>query len=344
MRRIGPLAVVAAGVALSAPVLSLSADHGQQQRGQTLTVYSGREETLVKPLFERFTRLTGIRLRVRYGDSAELAATIAEEGGNTRADVFFAQDAGALGAIASEGRLKVLPERTLRRVARRFRAPGKRWVGTSGRARVVAYNTDALARRNLPKTIWGYTHRRWRGKIGLPPTNASFQAFVTVMRLTAGEDRTRDWLTGIKANSPKLYPKNAHILTALASREIEVGFVNHYYLYQLKEENPNAPVANHFLRRGYPGAFVNVAGVGILAGTDRPRAAQRFVDFLLSREGQRYFAHARGLAEYPLIRGVRPRRGLPRLAAIKGPNVGLGRLGRELERTLRLLNDVGYTR
>ncbi len=236
MRRIVTLLVLAG---LAAAAVCASASTATQ--ATTLTIYSGREEQFVQPLFDRFTRLTGIELRVRYGDSAELAATIAEEGGNSPADVFFSQDAGALGALEAEGRLRVLPDRTLARVGRRFRAPGKRWVGTSGRARVVAYNTDAWRRDELPRTIWGYTNPRFRGKIGLPPTNASFQAFVTAMRLSAGEERTRAWLTGIRANEPKLYAKNSQILTALASREIEVGFVNHYYLYQLLEQQPDAP-------------------------------------------------------------------------------------------------------
>jgi len=342
MRRILVLLCLVALATAAAAARALTAESAGE--ATTLTVYSGREEKFVQPLFDRFTQLTGIELRVRYGDSAELAATIAEEGGNSPADLFFSQDAGALGVLGAEGRLRVLPDRMLARVGRRFRAPGKRWVGTSGRARVVAYNTDALRRDELPRTIWGYTNPRFRGKIGLPPTNASFQAFVTAMRLTAGEDRTRDWLTAIRANQPKLYAKNSQILTALASREIEVGFVNHYYLYQLLEQQPDAPVRNQFFQGRYPGALVNVAGVGIVATTKQERAAQRLVDFLLGKEAQRYFAQGPGRAEYPLVPGIKPRVGLPGLRNIQGPNVSLGSLGRQLERTLQLLNEVGFTR
>jgi len=311
----------------------------------TLTIYSGRDERFVKPIYDRFTELTGIRIQVRYGDSATLAATLVEEGRNSPADVFFAQDAGALGAVASRARLKVLPSTILKKVPARFRAPGKRWVGVSGRARVVAYNTERLTPNDLPSTIWGYTQSRWKGKVGLPPTNASFQAFVSAMRIRAGDDRTRDWLLALKANDVKFFPSNARVLAAVASREIELGLVNHYYLYQLKEQEPSAPVANHFLRtKQDPGALINVAGAGIVSSSGKTAAAERLINFLLSKESQRFFARSPGRAEYPLVPGVKPRPGLPALSTIEGAKISLGRLGQELPATLQLLNEVGYTR
>jgi iron(III) transport system substrate-binding protein len=164
------------------------------------------------------------------------------------------------------------------------------------------------------------------------------------MRLRAGDDRTRDWLVALKANDLKLYTSNSRVLASVASREIEVGFVNHYYLYQLKEQQPNAPVANLFLGARDPGALINVAGVGVVSSTTKSDAARRFVDFLLSAESQRFFARSPGRAEYPLSGGVRPRSGLPPLARIEGAKINLGSLGRQLPATLKLLSDVGYTR
>ena len=311
--------------------------------GGTLTIYSGREEEIVEPLFEQYEKASGTKLEVRYGDSAELAATLAEEGDNSPADVFFAQDAGSLGAVADEGRLAKLTEEQLDRVDERYRDPEGQWVGTSGRARVVAYNTDELQEDELPESIAGFTDPRWKGKLGVPPTNASFQAFVTAMRLSAGEDEARTWLEKIKANEPKFYEKNAQIVEALAAGEIEIGFVNHYYLGLLKNEQPDAPVANHFLRAGDPGALVNAAGVGIVEGTDDEGAARDFVDFLLSDEGQRFYPEEAEEAEYPLVAGIEGPEGLPALDELKGPDIALGDLGPALKRTLELLNELGYT-
>jgi len=303
-----------------------------------ITVYSGRQEDLVEDLFEQFEEETGIKLDVRYGDSAELAATIAEEGDNTPADVFFAQDAGSLGAVSGESLLKELPAATLDRVDERFRDPESRWVGTSGRVRVVAYNTDELSDDELPDSIWDFADSEWQGRIGFAPTNASFQAMVTAMRLDAGDEQTREWLEAIVANDPNLYENNIATVEAVAAGEVDVGFVNHYYLYGHLDEQPDDPVDNHYLEAGDAGALVNVAGAGVLETTDRPGMAQQLVDYLLA-SGQEYFATETD--EYPLVEGVESSRELPPLTDLHGPDVELGALGSELEATIELLNSVG---
>jgi iron(III) transport system substrate-binding protein len=311
--------------------------------GGTLTIYSGREEEIVAPLFDRFEKASGIDVEVRYGDSAELAATLAEEGGDSPADVFFAQDAGSLGAAAEQGLLAELPGDVLERVDERYRDPEGRWTGTSGRARVLAYNTDDVSEDELPEDVFGLTDDAWDGRIGIAPTNASFQAFVTAMRLTAGDERTREWLHGIKDNDPKFYEGNSAVLDALAAGEVEVGLVNHYYLALLKEEQPDAPVENHFFDGDDPGALVNVAGVGIVDGTDDEDSARELVEFLLSEEGQRFYPEEAEEAEYPLVDGVEGPEGLPPLDDLEGPDIALGDLGPELEATLELLNELGFT-
>jgi iron(III) transport system substrate-binding protein len=319
------------------------AQSGAAASGGSLTVYSGREEELVEPLFELFEEETGIDVEVRYGDSAELAATIAEEGENSPADAFFAQDPGSLGAVADEGLLAELPEDLLERVDERFRDDENRWVGTSGRVRVLAYNTEALDEAELPESVFELTDPSWRGRVGIAPTNGSFQAFVTAMRLTEGDDRAREWLEGLRENEPKVYESNTPIVEAVAAGEIDVGLVNHYYLYLVREEQPDAPVENHFFPGDDPGALVSAAGVGIVEDAENEEEARALVDFLLSEPGQRFYVDEAEEAEYPLIAGVEPKEGLPPLDELEGPDIDLAELGPELEETLELLNEVGFT-
>jgi iron(III) transport system substrate-binding protein len=335
--------LVLLAVVLVAAAAGCGGDDGGGNGSGMLTIYSGREEELVAPLLDQFEQESGVELEVRYADSAELAATIAEEGENSPADVFFAQDPGSLGALEEEDLLAELPDELLDRVPERFRDPDGRWTGTSGRVRVIAYNTEALSEAEVPDSVFDLTDPKWKGKIGFPPTNASFQAFVTAMRLGAGEERTREWLQGFAANDPKTYEKNTPVVEAVAAGEIELGLVNHYYLYLVKEEQPDAPVANHFLEPNDPGALVSVAGAGIIDGTDDEDLAQDFVEYLLSDEGQRFYTEEAEEAEYPLVDGIEPKQGLPPLETLDGPDVQLDAFGGELEKTLELIREVGFT-
>src|SRR5215210_581844 len=316
-----------------------SASGGGEFSGEGLVVYSGRNEELVGPIIERFEEESGIDVEVRYGDTAELAATILEEGENSPADVFFSQDAGALGALADEGRLSPLPEDVLNRVEERFRDPNGQWVGISGRARVVAYNTEALSEEDLPDSILDFTDPEWEGRIGWAPTNGSFQAFVTALRLIEGEDVAREWLEGIQANDPRVYENNLAILEGVTSGEVEVGFVNHYYLFQLLEERGgDIPADNYYFQNGDPGALVNAAGIGILNTADNTDEAEEFLEFMLSEEAQSYFANE--TFEYPLIEGVPINNELVPLSEIQTPDVDLSNLD-DLEGTLELLRETG---
>lgn len=323
----------------SAPSVSATAEPSASGLSGTLTIYSGRSESLVGPLLDRFGPESGLDVQVNYASTSELAATILEEGDASPADVFFAQDGGALGALAAEGRLTELPAATLDRVDDRFRSPDGVWVGVSGRARVVVYDTRVLSEADLPTTILGYTDPGWKGKIGWAPTNGSFQSFVTAFRVLRGDDAARAWLEGIQANEPKVYEGNGAVLAAVAAGDVQVGFINHYYLMgQLAEGGEDFPVRNHFLPNGDVGALVNVAGAGILTTSKNPAAAQAFVDFLLTAASQQYFADE--TYEYPLVAGIAADPRLVPLADISSPDVDLSDLA-DLEGTLRLIQEAG---
>jgi iron(III) transport system substrate-binding protein len=306
---------------------------------QTLTVYSGRNEAFVGPVIERFQQETGVNVEVRYAGTAELAATIFEEGRNSPADVFLAQDAGALGALAQAGLFAELSEEILTRVEPRFRSPEGLWVGVSGRARVLAYNTERVSEDELPQSIFELTDETWRGRVGWAPTNGSFQAFVTAMRLVHGDDVTREWLRGMIENGVQEYPNNSSQVEAVGRGEIDLALVNHYYLFRFLAERGEAfPVRNHYPVDADIGSMINVSGAGILASSDQLELAERFVAYLLSTEAQQHFADA--VFEYPLVEGVDTNPILLPLAEIETPELDLSNLD-DLEGTLELLQEVG---
>ena len=304
-----------------------------------LTIYSGRQQDLVGPLLERYAKEEGVDIKVRYGGTPELAATINEEGDNSPADVFFSQDAGALGALQNEGRLAKLPGDLLDRVDERFRSRNGDWVGVSGRARIVAFDKNSLEESDLPSSVLGFTAERWKGKVGWAPTNASFQSFVTALRKTEGADAAEDWLRGMKDNDTQVYENNVAIRDAVAKGEIEVGLINHYYVAEaVAEEGADYPVGVFEPPGGDPGALVNVAGAAVIEGSEHEDAAREFIAFLLSREGQEYFADE--TKEYPLAAGVEAEPGLIPLDSIRQPDVDLSDLD-DLEGTVDLLEKTG---
>lgn len=337
MRR--PLIRRLTAVCAAAALLATAAGCGNPEDDAGLVIYSGRNENLVKPLLEDMEKAIGTTIAVRYGDSAEMAAQIQEEGDRTKAGLFFSQDAGALGALSTKGLLKKLPQSSLDKVDPSFRGGAGDWVGTSGRVRVLAYHPGQV--RKVPDSVHDLTKPEWKGKVGYVPTNASFQAFVTGMRVLEGDDATRTWLRGLKANEPKVYENNLKVLDGVGQGEVALGLVNHYYWYEQVAEKGEDKVGAkiHFLPGGDPGSLVNAAGVGILKGSDQTAAAQKAVDFLLSGKAQKYFAD--DTKEYPLAAGVTSTvEDLPALESLDAPKIDLGKL-ESLQETLKMLQDVG---
>ena len=337
------LAVTFVAVALLSIVLPLPDNRGghllmpAEAQGTTLTIYSGRSEELVGPIIAQFERDTGIAVEVRYGDTTALALTILEEGARTPADIFFTQDAGALGLLAKQGLLAALPAYILDSVEPRFRSLEGLWVGISGRARVIAYNTDALDETDLPASLFDFLAPEWAGRLGFAPTNASFLAHLTAIRVSEGDDAARAFVSGLLEGGARQYERNSVAVAAVAAGEIDAALTNHYYAYRHLAENPEAPVANHYFPGDDIGNLINVAGLGILASSDNKPLAQQFTAYLLSRSAQNYFAQQ--TFEYPLLIGLDADPRLKPLSEIETPVFDLSDLD-DLKGTLDLLDEM----
>ena len=307
-----------------------------------LVLYSGRSKSLVEPIIKQFENETQIKVKVRYGGTAELAVALLEEGENSPADLFWAQDAGALGAISKRGLFQQLPDTIPSKVPEKFRDSGGMWVATSGRARVIAYSSDQIKAEDVPDSIFELTDSKWQGRVGWAPQNASFQAFVTAMRVGIGEEKTEEWLRGMKANKTKSYAKNTPIIKALAAGEIDLGLPNHYYLLRFKKTDSEFPVEQAFFKPGDPGNLVNIAGIGHLKTSQNSEEALALIQFLLSSQAQQFFVSE--VFEYPITNNAVPNPN-PKLVPLaelleRTPKINLGDLD-DLDGTLKLLRKVG---
>jgi iron(III) transport system substrate-binding protein len=307
--------------------------------GSALTIYSGRDEALVGPLLEEFAETEGIQIDVRYGDSTDLALLISEEGENSPADIFYSQSPGAVGFLDEEGRLAGLESDLLDVVPREFRADDGRWLGITARQRVLVYNQDLVEEADLPRSVFDLTDRSYRGRVGLAPTNASFQDFVSVMRSQYGDDDTLAWLEAMVANDSPTYADNNSIVDAVSRGEIPLGLVNHYYNLRFLEDDPSLPSRNYNFPGSDIGSLLIPSTVSVLETTDQPDLARSFVHYLIEREQQRYFAEE--TFEYPLVEGVEPAAELIPLDEVERPEVDIDELGTGLKRTAELIAESG---
>ena len=215
------------------------------------------------------------------------------------------------------------------------------WVGVSGRARVVVYNTSAVNPEEFPSDIFDFVDPQWNGRIGWAPTNGSFLAMVTAMRQVWGDERTIEWLEGIQANNPVVYEGNNPLVTAVAAGEVDIGFTNHYYLYRfLSEQGPDFGARNYFLDGSGPGSLIMIAGAGQIASSANSDNAQRFLQFLLSTVGQQYFTSQ--TFEYPMVEGIAVPAELPPLSELESVALDIDMAALEdLQGTVQLMQEIG---
>lgn len=325
---------VFAVVAIIGTLGALTACAPAAPAADTLVIYSGRDEALIEPIIQLFEEKSGVNVDVRYGDSAELAAQLSEEGAASKADIFFAQDAGALGAIESEGLFLELPTAVLDRVQPEYRSANNRWVGVTGRARVFVYNPELVT--ELPTSVLELAEPQWADRIAVAPTNASFQSFVTALRVINGDDVAASWLSGIASNAQR-FEKNSQILEAVEAGTVAAGLINHYYWFQREAEVGAGNMTSRLaaFAPGDAGNLINVSGVGALS--DNPQA-NAFVGFLLRDDIQRIFVTE--VMEYPMVAGIDTPAGITPLGDVPTPAIDLSNLN-DLKVTLELIRASG---
>ena len=314
-----------------------SSTNEQATEVSELTIYSGRAEEFISPFFADWQASTGIKLNIRYGDSAELSAQILEEGNNSPADLFLSQDAGSLGAISQAGLFTTLPNDVAVNIPAKYVAANRQWVGVTGRARVFAYAPDRI--KALPISVTDLTKPIYKNQIGIAPTNASFQAFLTALIENKGSNFAKAWLEGLQANGVKIYLKNSAIIEAIDKGEISIGLVNHYYIWEVSEAlGRSLNVKNGFFAPGDLGNLINVSGAGILQTSAKQKASQDLINFLTSNAAQQKFVS--DTHEYSLIDGANPPAELPALDSIGAPAIDLKTLS-NIKATQDLLIEVG---
>lgn len=322
-------------VSLSALVSLSACSPGREP----LTIYSGRDEALVGPLLERFAEEENVDIDVRYGDSAELALLIEEEGDASPADVYFSQSPGAVEYLSAADRLAPLDEALLDKVEEGFRGSDGDWVGVTARARVLVYNEDLVDPDDLPTSVLDLPDSEFADQVGLAPANGSFQDFITALRQTEGEEAASEWLTGLASAGAPTFADNNSIVDAVSRGEIPMGLVNHYYNYRFLEDDPSLPSRNAAFEPGDIGNLLIASPLALVGSSDQQEDAERFISFLLNEESMRFFAEQ--TFEYPLVIGTEPSSELEPLDRLPNPEFDIQNLGGGLQATVELIEQSG---
>lgn len=252
----------------------------------SLTIYSGRSEELISPVIDKFAEAEGIDVEVKYGDSIELANLINTEGDQSPADIFVAQDLLAMNRVSQAGLLASLPK-NVTDLSLSSEIEDDYWVGVTARFRTIVYDSRNYQEEDLSDDIFEYCKAKYEGKVGWAPLNASFQDFLGELIAEEGIEVAEAWVKCMVENNTKSYPKNTPIVQAVINNEINLGFVNHYYLEEFLEEDDSITAKNYF-PEGILG-MSNMSTVGMINSSQQSELAQKFIKFMLNQESQEFF-------------------------------------------------------
>lgn len=327
--------VAAAAAALALP--ALAACGGDD--GDAIVVYNAQHEELIDAVAKQFTKDTGIKVELRNGSDLELANQLVAEGKRSPADVFLTENSPAMALVQSKGLFAKLGATTLDRVPAQFRPADGAWVGFAARSTVLVYNKSEVQKSQLPTSLMDLAKPEWKGKVSFSPTGADFQAIVAGVLALKGEAATKEWLAGLKANG-KTYDGNNVVLKSVNNGDVATGIIYHYYWYRDQEEagENSDDSALHFFGHADPGAFLSTSGAGVLKNGKHDQDARKFVDYLTSEAGQKVIADSYAL-EYTLNPEVQLGRGIPPLASLDAPPVGISDL--DSQKVVSLMQDAG---
>ncbi len=307
----------------------------------SLVLYSGRKQKLMRPVVRAFEKKTGIKIVMRTGTASTLVNLLMEERSAPRADVFVALYAPILNRLSEAKVLAPYRSGATDKIPSTFRAKDRSWIGVTTRLRVIMYNTKLLKRDEAPKTIAELAHPKWKGKIAITRLgNSSMQGHLTVLYKTLGPQTARKFMRGLAANAGAVFKGHTGVRKAVGRGEFSVGLVNHYYYFLEKAGGSPVGIIYPDQGKGQFGAVMTITGVGIVSGAPHRKAAELFVDYLMTPRAQQIYADTN--YEFPVLPGVKSARGVPPLESLRINNYPQGDLsGADFDAMLRLAQQVG---
>jgi iron(III) transport system substrate-binding protein len=315
---------------------------GCTREADGIVVYSARNEQLIKPVFDRYTAETGVRIQFVTDDAGPLIERLASEGDHTRADVLMTVDAGELWHAAERGLLQPVASQVLEaNVPEAYRDPNNRWFGFSIRARTIVYSSERVKPDEL-STYEALAEPQWKGRLCLRTSKKVYnQSLVAMLIAQHGEEVTEKIVRGWVENlATDVFANDTQLMEAIAAGQCDVGIVNTYYYGRLLRDKPEIPVKLFWADQEGSGVHVNVSGAGVTAHAPHREAAQKFLEWLSQDESQSMFA---GLnLEYPANPGVPVDPIVQAWGEFKANPINLAKAGELQADAVRLMDRAGY--
>ncbi|MBI2330883.1 MAG: extracellular solute-binding protein [Chloroflexi bacterium] len=306
-----------------------------------LVIYSGRSEPLIQPVIDAFkAKYPNVNVLLKAGSNSELANALIEEKANSQADVFITTELLTVQSLVAEGVFQAYAPAGVDQIPAEFIGEGNLWTGLTRRARVIIYNKDLVAEDEVPASIFDLTDPKWQGQVAAAgSTNGGMQAQIAAMQQLLGDEATEEWLNGLIANEVTFFGGHTDVRKAVGAGEFKIGLVNHYYYHLQLAEGSNVGVVYPDQGEGEIGLFTNATAAAVVNGSKNPAAAQPFLDFLVSAEGQKLFAEQN--YEYPLLAGVALKEGVQPLDGFHLADVDVVKAAANFDAMFDLIERVG---
>lgn len=309
---------------------------------QVVTIYSSRNEQLIKPLLDKYTAETGVKIELVTDKTGPLMARLQAEGKNTPADMLLTVDAGNLWQAAEQGLLQPIASSVLdTNVPAKYRDPKGQWTGLSLRARTIAYDPSKITADQL-STYADLADPKWKGKLCLRTSNSVYnQSLVASMIENLGEAETEQVIRGWVDNlATDVFSDDTSMLKAIAAGQCQVGLTNSYYYGRLLDEQPNFPVKLFWANQGTTGTHVNISGAGVVTGSDNPNGALKLIEWLSSETAQGLYASAD--KEYPVKEGIDESELLRSWGSFKKDDISVQKFGELQTQAIQMMDKAGY--
>ncbi|AGP49291.1 MULTISPECIES: Fe(3+) ABC transporter substrate-binding protein [Psychrobacter] len=317
-------------------------DNAASADGQTVTIYSSRNEQLIKPLLDRYTEQTGVKVELVTDKDGPLMARLQAEGQNTPADMLLTVDAGNLWQAAEQGLLQPVASSVLEaNVPAKYRDPEGRWTGLSLRARTIFYDPSKVSADQL-STYADLADPKWKGKLCLRTSKKVYnQSLVASMMEHLGAEKTEAVIRGWVANlATDVFSDDTNLLEAIAAGQCEVGIANSYYYGRLLDEKPDFPVKIFWANQGTTGTHVNISGAGVVTGSDNADGALKLMEWLSSDDAQGLYASAD--KEFPVKVGIDESEMLRSWGQFKPDDINVQKFGALQTQAIQMMDKAGY--